>query len=169
MTEIKYCNLALLVPGLIGQEILLAGLFDLKEDLVTENWWAKKVICSELELKCNLWLCPPETKDLNNISTLIWDKIQAVLLLANLSDPQVIKHLTNFQKVLADANGSSVRPLEIVILGCYQHVSPLTESQKRTVLEWSAEQGDWPFVEVDFQNPEALPEIWHRILVHLSG
>jgi len=158
----------MLVPGYIGQETFLNALFELDEDQVTDGWWARMV--EPLNLKCNLWLCPPEVTDLKKIPTLIWDKIDVVLFFINLSDHQVLKHLNRFKQIIVKISDSKIAPLPpVIVLGSYQQTSPLAEAQKRSVLEWSAEQADdWPFLEVDLEATENLPKIWHQILLHLQ-
>jgi hypothetical protein len=110
---------------------------------VLDGWWARK----ELSMKCNLWL---------HTTHFFWNRIDQCLLVANLSDPNVIEKLNTYKE-------EAQKPC--IIIGLYNHISPATQIRKKMVMEWADEL---PFVEIDLESNSGKIDVWYSIFNHVT-
>ena len=153
-----YCNVAIISHPIPEIKQFINAFFTSEEDKVTDTWWAKKHFCDSAqknpggaEIKCNVWLVSPDSLD-----SLLWSRVHYCLLVANLSDPNVIKNLELYKKMAINQS--------LIILGIYPRISPLNQKHKIAVLEWS---GNYPFIEVNLDSAK-IPMVWEQIINHIS-
>jgi hypothetical protein len=125
----EYCNIVFWGDTECALEFITTYMTD--KDLVLPNWWAKKV---SIGIKLNIWL--------NGVQSSHTD---AIVLVANLADPQVVEKLNFVKSKIIDQSTC------VIVLGVYKKQSSLTETVKIKVLEWMASSvyADQPFLEID--------------------
>ena len=138
----NYCNLVVL-----GQSA--SALIDMvmteHTNRVTSNWYSRVY---DDQTKLNLYQGLSEE--------VMWNQINGILLVANLSDPGVIETLEKDLKSLGEKSLGA-----IMIIGYYDTVSPMNEAMRIKVLEWAVlHNEDWVVLAANDR------DVWNDIIEH---